>query len=208
MHCVFLFLFWLHLAGRPFAMELLNPHKSRLNRVEMKQLQEVLVVSIHSFRISFIAVLQGDFMYIKNTWATHLLWIFSLQVESRYLDLEQLSSISIFIVYINVVNLVVFRVTFNVRLFSKTWDDHVGIKTTYFTPIRKIYLYYLWRRSVLFCSVYTCTEQQVCKKWILSVLHDFCFVFRPLISLLTKSEWETCRLLPGEWIWNCKIILN
>lgn len=28
-------------AGRPFAMELLNPHRSRLSRAEMKQLQEV-----------------------------------------------------------------------------------------------------------------------------------------------------------------------
>ena len=34
------------LAGRPFAMELLNPHRSRLNKAEMKQLQEV--VSINS----------------------------------------------------------------------------------------------------------------------------------------------------------------
>uniref|UniRef100_A0A3B4YG06 tRNA pseudouridine synthase Pus10 n=1 Tax=Seriola lalandi dorsalis TaxID=1841481 RepID=A0A3B4YG06_SERLL len=48
--------------GRPFAMELLNPHKSRLNRAEMKQLQETINKSSEKIRVRDLQVVSREAM--------------------------------------------------------------------------------------------------------------------------------------------------
>ncbi|XP_026214962.1 putative tRNA pseudouridine synthase Pus10 [Anabas testudineus] len=48
--------------GRPFAMELLNPHKSRLNRVEMKQLQETINKSSDKIRVRDLQIVTREAM--------------------------------------------------------------------------------------------------------------------------------------------------
>ncbi|XP_056227174.1 putative tRNA pseudouridine synthase Pus10 isoform X1 [Seriola aureovittata] len=48
--------------GRPFAMELLNPHKSRLNRAEMKQLQETINKSSDKIRVRDLQVVSREAM--------------------------------------------------------------------------------------------------------------------------------------------------
>nr|XP_019961652.1 PREDICTED: putative tRNA pseudouridine synthase Pus10 [Paralichthys olivaceus] len=48
--------------GRPFAMELINPHKSRLSRVEMKQLQETINESSDKIRVRDLQIVSRDAM--------------------------------------------------------------------------------------------------------------------------------------------------
>uniref|UniRef100_A0A672YZT3 tRNA pseudouridine(55) synthase n=1 Tax=Sphaeramia orbicularis TaxID=375764 RepID=A0A672YZT3_9TELE len=48
--------------GRPFAMELLNPHRSRFNRVQMKQLQETINNSSDKIRVRDLQVVTREAM--------------------------------------------------------------------------------------------------------------------------------------------------
>ncbi|CAJ1052830.1 putative tRNA pseudouridine synthase Pus10 [Xyrichtys novacula] len=48
--------------GRPFAMELLNPHRSRLSKVEMKQLQEAINASSEKIRVRDLQIVTRDAM--------------------------------------------------------------------------------------------------------------------------------------------------
>ncbi|XP_040891199.1 putative tRNA pseudouridine synthase Pus10 isoform X1 [Toxotes jaculatrix] len=48
--------------GRPFAMELLNPHKSRQSRVEMKQLQETINTSSDKIRVRDLQIVSREAM--------------------------------------------------------------------------------------------------------------------------------------------------
>uniref|UniRef100_A0AAQ5XAI9 tRNA pseudouridine synthase Pus10 n=1 Tax=Amphiprion ocellaris TaxID=80972 RepID=A0AAQ5XAI9_AMPOC len=48
--------------GRPFAMELLNPHRSRLNKVEMKELQETINKSSDKIRVRDLQIVTRDAM--------------------------------------------------------------------------------------------------------------------------------------------------
>ncbi|KAM6939599.1 tRNA pseudouridine synthase Pus10 [Xenentodon cancila] len=48
--------------GRPFAMELLNPHRSRFSRVEMKQLQETINKSSEKIRVRDLQVVTREAM--------------------------------------------------------------------------------------------------------------------------------------------------
>ncbi|XP_039674996.1 putative tRNA pseudouridine synthase Pus10 [Perca fluviatilis] len=48
--------------GRPFAMELLNPHRSRLSRVEMKQLQETINESSDKIRVRDLQIVSREAM--------------------------------------------------------------------------------------------------------------------------------------------------
>ncbi|XP_071359738.1 tRNA pseudouridine synthase Pus10 [Trachinotus anak] len=48
--------------GRPFAMELLNPHKSRFSRVEMKQLQETINKSSDKIRVRDLQIVSREAM--------------------------------------------------------------------------------------------------------------------------------------------------
>lgn len=48
--------------GRPFAMELINPHKSRLNRDQMKQLQETINKSSDKIRVRDLQIVSRDAM--------------------------------------------------------------------------------------------------------------------------------------------------
>ncbi|XP_041640289.1 putative tRNA pseudouridine synthase Pus10 [Cheilinus undulatus] len=48
--------------GRPFAMELLNPHKSRLSKVEMKQLQEAINASSDKIRVRDLQIVTREAM--------------------------------------------------------------------------------------------------------------------------------------------------
>uniref|UniRef100_A0A7N9AWK8 tRNA pseudouridine synthase Pus10 n=1 Tax=Mastacembelus armatus TaxID=205130 RepID=A0A7N9AWK8_9TELE len=48
--------------GRPFAMELLKPHKSRFNRAEMKQLQETINVSSDKIRVRDLQIVTREAM--------------------------------------------------------------------------------------------------------------------------------------------------
>lgn len=48
--------------GRPFAMELLNPHTSRLSRVEMKQLQETINNSSDKIRVRDLQIVTREAM--------------------------------------------------------------------------------------------------------------------------------------------------
>uniref|UniRef100_A0A665TNB8 tRNA pseudouridine synthase Pus10 n=1 Tax=Echeneis naucrates TaxID=173247 RepID=A0A665TNB8_ECHNA len=48
--------------GRPFAMEILNPHKSRFNRAEMKQLQETINKSSDKIRVRDLQVVSREAM--------------------------------------------------------------------------------------------------------------------------------------------------
>ncbi|XP_029019592.1 putative tRNA pseudouridine synthase Pus10 isoform X2 [Betta splendens] len=48
--------------GRPFAMELLNPHKSRLNQAEMKQLQETINESSDKIRVRDLQIVTREAM--------------------------------------------------------------------------------------------------------------------------------------------------
>uniref|UniRef100_A0A8P4GF43 tRNA pseudouridine synthase Pus10 n=1 Tax=Dicentrarchus labrax TaxID=13489 RepID=A0A8P4GF43_DICLA len=48
--------------GRPFAMELLNPHRSRLSKVEMKQLQETINKSSDKIRVRDLQIVTRDAM--------------------------------------------------------------------------------------------------------------------------------------------------
>uniref|UniRef100_A0A8C9Z063 tRNA pseudouridine synthase Pus10 n=1 Tax=Sander lucioperca TaxID=283035 RepID=A0A8C9Z063_SANLU len=48
--------------GRPFAMELLNPHRSRLSRVEMKQLQETINKSSDKIRVRDLQIVSREAM--------------------------------------------------------------------------------------------------------------------------------------------------
>lgn len=48
--------------GRPFAMELLNPHRSRLSRVEMKQLQETINASSDKIRVRDLQIVTREAM--------------------------------------------------------------------------------------------------------------------------------------------------
>uniref|UniRef100_A0A3B5A198 tRNA pseudouridine synthase Pus10 n=1 Tax=Stegastes partitus TaxID=144197 RepID=A0A3B5A198_9TELE len=48
--------------GRPFAMELLNPHKARLNKVEMKKLQEIINKSSDKIRVRDLQIVTREAM--------------------------------------------------------------------------------------------------------------------------------------------------
>ncbi|XP_041820487.1 putative tRNA pseudouridine synthase Pus10 isoform X1 [Chelmon rostratus] len=48
--------------GRPFAMELLNPHRSRLSKVEMKQLQETINKSSDKIRVRDLQIVTREAM--------------------------------------------------------------------------------------------------------------------------------------------------
>lgn len=48
--------------GRPFAMELLNPHRSRLNKAEMKQLQETINKSSDKIRVRDLQIVTREAM--------------------------------------------------------------------------------------------------------------------------------------------------
>ncbi|KAM8772856.1 tRNA pseudouridine synthase Pus10 [Acanthopagrus schlegelii] len=48
--------------GRPFAMELLNPHRSRLSRAEMKQLQETINKSSEKIRVRDLQIVTREAM--------------------------------------------------------------------------------------------------------------------------------------------------
>ncbi|XP_070846907.1 tRNA pseudouridine synthase Pus10 [Chaetodon trifascialis] len=48
--------------GRPFAMELLNPHRSRLSKVEMKQLQETINKSSDKIRVRDLQIVSREAM--------------------------------------------------------------------------------------------------------------------------------------------------
>ncbi|KAM7419862.1 hypothetical protein PAMA_016799 [Pampus argenteus] len=48
--------------GRPFAMELLNPHRSRLSRVEMKRLQETINDSSDKIRVRDLQIVTREAM--------------------------------------------------------------------------------------------------------------------------------------------------
>ncbi|CAN9493108.1 unnamed protein product [Ophioblennius macclurei] len=48
--------------GRPFAMELLNPHRSRFSRVQMKQLQEAINTSSDKIRVRDLQVVSREAM--------------------------------------------------------------------------------------------------------------------------------------------------
>uniref|UniRef100_A0A671TH25 tRNA pseudouridine(55) synthase n=1 Tax=Sparus aurata TaxID=8175 RepID=A0A671TH25_SPAAU len=48
--------------GRPFAMELLNPHRSRLSRAEMKQLQETINKSSDKIRVRDLQIVTREAM--------------------------------------------------------------------------------------------------------------------------------------------------
>lgn len=48
--------------GRPFAMELLNPHRSRFSRVEMKQLQETINSSSDKIRVRDLQIVTREAM--------------------------------------------------------------------------------------------------------------------------------------------------
>ncbi|KAM4750381.1 tRNA pseudouridine synthase Pus10 [Anableps anableps] len=48
--------------GRPFAMELLNPHRSRFSKVEMKQLQETINKSSDKIRVRDLQIVTRDAM--------------------------------------------------------------------------------------------------------------------------------------------------
>ncbi|XP_061581213.1 putative tRNA pseudouridine synthase Pus10 [Cololabis saira] len=48
--------------GRPFAMELLNPHRTRFSRVEMKQLQETINKSSEKIRVRDLQVVNREAM--------------------------------------------------------------------------------------------------------------------------------------------------
>ncbi|XP_047189683.1 putative tRNA pseudouridine synthase Pus10 isoform X1 [Scophthalmus maximus] len=48
--------------GRPFAMELLNPHRSRLSRMEMKQLQQTINESSDKIRVRDLQIVTRDAM--------------------------------------------------------------------------------------------------------------------------------------------------
>lgn len=48
--------------GRPFAMELLNPHRSRLNKEEMKQLQETINKSSDKIRVRDLQIVTREAM--------------------------------------------------------------------------------------------------------------------------------------------------
>uniref|UniRef100_UPI0037E8E97D tRNA pseudouridine synthase Pus10 n=1 Tax=Semicossyphus pulcher TaxID=241346 RepID=UPI0037E8E97D len=48
--------------GRPFAMELLNPHRSRLSKVEMKQLQETINTSSDKIRVRDLQIVTKEAM--------------------------------------------------------------------------------------------------------------------------------------------------
>ncbi|XP_020495310.1 putative tRNA pseudouridine synthase Pus10 [Labrus bergylta] len=48
--------------GRPFAMELLNPHRSRLSKVEMKQLQETINASSDKIRVRDLQIVTREAM--------------------------------------------------------------------------------------------------------------------------------------------------
>uniref|UniRef100_A0A3Q3J6L7 tRNA pseudouridine synthase Pus10 n=1 Tax=Monopterus albus TaxID=43700 RepID=A0A3Q3J6L7_MONAL len=48
--------------GRPFAMELLNPHRSRFNRAEMKQLQETINKSSDKIRVRDLQIVTRQAM--------------------------------------------------------------------------------------------------------------------------------------------------
>ncbi|XP_078146873.1 tRNA pseudouridine synthase Pus10 isoform X2 [Centroberyx gerrardi] len=48
--------------GRPFAMELLNPHRSRLNRAEMRQLQETINKSSDKIRVRDLQIVSREAM--------------------------------------------------------------------------------------------------------------------------------------------------
>ncbi|XP_047430923.1 putative tRNA pseudouridine synthase Pus10 [Mugil cephalus] len=48
--------------GRPFAMELLNPHRSRLNQEEMKQLQEIINKSSDKIRVRDLQIVSREAM--------------------------------------------------------------------------------------------------------------------------------------------------
>ncbi|XP_060944598.1 putative tRNA pseudouridine synthase Pus10 isoform X2 [Limanda limanda] len=48
--------------GRPFAMELLNPHRTRLSRAEMKQLQETINESSDKIRVRDLQIVSRDAM--------------------------------------------------------------------------------------------------------------------------------------------------
>lgn len=48
--------------GRPFAMELLNPHRSRLNKVEMKELQETINKSSDKIKVRDLQIVTRDAM--------------------------------------------------------------------------------------------------------------------------------------------------
>uniref|UniRef100_A0A3B4Y2K5 tRNA pseudouridine(55) synthase n=1 Tax=Seriola lalandi dorsalis TaxID=1841481 RepID=A0A3B4Y2K5_SERLL len=54
------------LGNRPFAMELLNPHKSRLNRAEMKQLQETINKSSEKIRVRDLQVVSEAMSRMKE----------------------------------------------------------------------------------------------------------------------------------------------
>ncbi|KAM9770628.1 tRNA pseudouridine synthase Pus10 isoform 2-T2 [Menidia menidia] len=49
-------------SGRPFAMELLNPHRSRLSKVEMKQLQETINQSSDKIRVRDLQIVTREAM--------------------------------------------------------------------------------------------------------------------------------------------------
>ncbi|XP_041838703.1 putative tRNA pseudouridine synthase Pus10 isoform X2 [Melanotaenia boesemani] len=48
--------------GRPFALELLNPHRSRLSKVEMKQLQETINTSSDKIRVRDLQIVSREAM--------------------------------------------------------------------------------------------------------------------------------------------------
>lgn len=48
--------------GRPFAMELLNPHRSRLSKAEMKQLQETINASSDKIRVRDLQIVTREAM--------------------------------------------------------------------------------------------------------------------------------------------------
>ncbi|KAM3624573.1 uncharacterized protein V6R79_025059 [Siganus canaliculatus] len=48
--------------GRPFAMELLNPHRSRLNKVQMKELQETINKSSDKIRVRDLQIVTREAM--------------------------------------------------------------------------------------------------------------------------------------------------
>lgn len=94
-NCLFYRVHWFDLAGRPFAMELLNPHKSRFSKEQMKQLQEVQMCPFtpsiilqslscwteglsSNIRVSLLSL----FYIMRNVAVTENIWIQSLGISS------------------------------------------------------------------------------------------------------------------------------
>ncbi|KAM3842518.1 tRNA pseudouridine synthase Pus10 [Diretmus argenteus] len=88
--------------GRPFAMELLNPHRCRFNRAEMKQLQETINESSDLIRVRDLQIVTREAMghmkegeEEKTKTYTALIWTQNAVREEDIAFLDQITDLTI-----------------------------------------------------------------------------------------------------------------